>query len=410
MIPKLFEGFGVRALPGLINLGVLLLLSEWLSVPAFGLYSTGIAVAGFVASMTFGPLAFSVVAHHARHDVAGLGGRYEAGLFTTALALACALLGVAGMAAMVDLVSWTYAAPAAALGFYTVVLEFPRARLKYWHYGTASLFQSIAFLAAAAVFVREAGNPHAALQAFTLSYALAAVISLGFSGWPRLTKPDLDLLIPSLRTGGGYTLSIAVENGLYLGMRFVVMAIGSPHLLGVFSFSIDLAQRVVGIFANIASFVVVPMAFKNDFADNEQFERTLYAGGAVAFLMCSAALVGIHAAHASGLVPILDTPVFEPLTFTIVSAAVVINRLKKLVIDPFVLRAGRASALATGFVFGTPVAIGTAIAFQWLGPLVPPLAMVFGYLVAAVSTLVALRYCGSATEAGTISDRRSRNH
>ncbi|WP_127091177.1 hypothetical protein [Aquabacter cavernae] len=391
MIRKLIEGLGIRALPGVLNLLALVALSDRLTPSAFGLYSTAVAVAGFITSMVFGPLTASIVAHHAKHDVEGRAGLYESTVFTTALAIALILAAITGIISSMGLLSWTYIAPAIALGIYTLVLEFSRARLNFWSYGIASVFQSIAFLAAIVILVQDRDTSTQALLAFTLSYVLAIVVSLGLSGWPRLIAPDIGLLIPTIRSGGGYTLSIALENGLYLGMRFVVMLFGSSQALGVFSFSVDLAQRVVGIFTNITSFIVVPLAFRGQASGASRFNSTLYKGGAIALLVSIAALVCTHALRELGIVPVLNGPLFDPAAFTIISFAVIVNRLKKLTIDPFALRANRAAILVFGFAVATPIALGLAIGFQKVSPLAAPAAYLCGYIIAAISTFIALR-------------------
>src|SRR5262245_35330561 len=49
------ELLGLRAGPGLINAATLILLGIWLSVPAYGQYSTVVATTGLVANLLYGP-------------------------------------------------------------------------------------------------------------------------------------------------------------------------------------------------------------------------------------------------------------------------------------------------------------------------------------------------------------------
>ena len=392
MIGKIVEGFVIRALPGLINLWVLLLVAERLQPEAFGLYSTGVAVAGFISSVLFGPLTFSIVAHHAKHDVAGNIERYEANVFTAAFILCWGSIALAIIADMLGLLKWEYIFPGIALGFYSVVLEFPRARLKIWLYGTASLVQSILFLALTFLFIQESDDTDLALSVFSLSYALAAIVSLGLSGWPKLIGLDFRLLWPSLRAGAGYTLSIAFENGLYLGMRFVVMIFAAPQQLGIFSFSVDLAQRVIGIFANITSFVVVPIAFKNSCASDDEFKSVLYEGGKIAFFMCLLALAGILVVHEIGLVPALSGPLFDSFIFSIIGTAIIVSRIKKIVVDPYVLHKDKSVLLPFGFAIAAPISLSLAVIFQGIGSFAAPFAYLIGYVLATIITTLGIRF------------------
>jgi hypothetical protein len=277
------------------------------------------------------------------------------------------------------------------LGIYTLALEFPRARLKYRFYGIVSLFQSFAFFGCTALLARTPDKPEAVINAFIISYSVAATIAFSINGWPRLTRLNLKYLTPTFFSGCSYTLSTALENILYLGMRFIVMLTGSTSQLGVFSFSVDLAQRVIGVFANIISFTAVPLAFNKNRTNERLFNNMLLKAGLVALLVCSSSLAAVLAAQSSGFVPALSGPLFDSATFIIISVAIIINRIKKIIIDPQALRENRASLLPLGFAIASPIALFLAIAFQKYGPLVPPSAYLLGYIGATAITIIAIQ-------------------
>ncbi len=91
-------------------------------------------------------------------------------------------------------------------------------------------------------------------------------------------------------------------------------------------------------------------------------------------------------------IPGLDGENFDTITFAIVSLAVVLNRQKKLIADPFAMAAGQPAALAMGYVVGAIITVPlAAFAYQsgqWrLGELAYPT----GYLLASLVTILSLR-------------------
>lgn len=383
----------IRVAPGLITLATLLQLGSWFSLADYAHYSTILATTGFVASMAFGPLTFSVVSQHAKLEAAGQADDYESSLISAVL-LISALIGMMGLLiATTGVLRWAWIAPAITFGAYTAVQEILHARLRLWAYGTASLSQSIIFLVLAWVFIRPDPRPDLALTAFSASYAVATLISLLFSRLPCLRWPNIGVLSSSLRVGGPYTLGIGVENGLYLGMRYLILLLGTPQQLGVFSFCVDIAQRLIGFLINAASFVIIPTAFKSDAkGEGSEFQKTLITGAALALALALISFLSVLVLRQTEWISALNKELFDPMVFGIVSAAVVLNRTKKMVVDPVAMRADKAAAIVIGFAVSTPLTLALGVAVLLLNlPFGAELTYFSGYAFAAVITIVTIK-------------------
>ena len=363
---KFAQGLFVRLLPGLINVGVLLLIGEWLSAAQFGEYSTVIATAGFLASLLFGPLTFSIVPYHARFESDGRRDEYESSVIVTALAIGVLFILAGAFAVVAGLMPMAYVAPGAAFGLYTIALEILRARVRLWSYGLASLVQSAILLASVTFYMSQSRNASAALHSFTVSYGCAFVVALGLVGGVKLRRPDFSVFYNSVSEGGKYTVSVIIENGLLLGLRYMVSYLGSPQMLGAFSFGFDLAQRIVGITINITSFAVVPAAFKVHVSGGQKFEKSLMQSALFAVAISLLVLVSTILVSNFDWIPGLGSALFNPATFAIISLGVIVNRFKKLTIDQVAMRNGNAISIPRGLMFAVPFALLLAWAFHKL--------------------------------------------
>jgi O-antigen/teichoic acid export membrane protein len=393
LLRRYVEAILVRAAPGLINVAALILIGGWLAPAEYGSYSTTLATTNFASTVIFGSLTFSVVSQHARLQADGLSGVYESSLVSAVLLIAALItaVGLAGMA--IGLVRWAWIAPVVAFGVYTAVQEILRARLRLWAFGAAALSQAVVFMALGWLFVRRQPESSVALMAFAASYAFASIISLAFSGMPQLRWPDVTILSGTLNVGRPYTVSLAAEHALYLGMRYLIRFLGTAHHLGVFSFCVDLAQRFIGFLINAAGFSIIPAAFKADAkSGSDAFRRTLVMGSAVAVGLAIASFAAVLIVRATGKLPALSGSLFDLWVFAIVSSAIVVNRLKKLLIDPFAMRAQRASVIAVGYWISTPLTLASgalAITTGYRGS--AEIVYLGGYVLAALITVMALR-------------------
>ncbi|AMU91888.1 hypothetical protein ATM17_23025 [Sphingopyxis macrogoltabida] len=359
----------------------------------YGFFSLAVSVTSFVSILLFGPLQFSAVSQFAKETAAGRKEEYEASYIGLALLLALAAVLIGLILTMFGLIGTAHIFAAISFGLYSVLIELLRARLKIWTYGIVSLLQSILYLGLVFAFVGQKASHIIALNSYSASYGIAALICLFLIGVPKLRMFRISSLHDSLKIGGGYIVSNMAEQLLYLGTRYIVLLFGTPHLLGVFSFCVDLAQRTVGFLINAASFVFVPLAFHQLAAgESGQFGKTLKKGAYTSFGLSILAFIAILIAQRSGVLPFLNNDLFDEITFAIVSMAVVLNRLKKLTVDPFAMRANMPAALAIGYIIGAPPAlILTAIAYRAELPYWGALGYASGYLVAIWLTVLYLK-------------------
>lgn len=391
---RLVEVLGLRAGPGLLNLSTLLFLATWLGISDYGIYSTIVVTAGFVASLTFGPLTFAVVSQHAQLEAKGLADIYESSLVSAFLLIAAVVGSIGALAATLELIAWAWIAPAVTFGIYQALQAILQARLRFWSYGAAGLTQATVFLVLAWCFVRPEPAVGIALTALAISYAVAAVVSVLLSGLPQLRWPKINVLAGTLRVGGPYTLSKIAENGLSLGFRYLILLVGTTEQLGIFSFCVDLAQRLIGFLINAARFVAIPAAFKADAEGNKDgFHRTLLTGAILSMGLATASLVAVFVIRKTGWVTTLNGELLDPIVFVIVSAAVVLNQLKKTVVDPIAMRIGKTIAIAIGYGVSAPLTLAFGmIALTVHVPWGAELTYLGGYSFAALVTVVALRW------------------
>ena len=360
------EVAALRAVPGIVNLGATLMLASVLGAGKYGFYSTAIVTASFVANLLFGSISFSLVSQHAKLTLNDDSRTYEASVVAVTLfgALAIILLGVVGSILGLRAAMLLY--PTAIYGAFLVAQEVLRASVRVWAFGIAALAQSLVYFLPL-LFVRHGfANIGAAVHLFTASYAVGLCVALILLRQPRSLLPDFGLLRQTFKVGTSYTASKLVENGLSVGFRYLLVWFGTPAQLGVFSFALDVAQRVVGFVINVFRFKAVPKAFLADAGnDAREFRRQLFAGAAMSALVAVFACAAVLVVRWTGLVTSLNSALFDTFAFLLVSAAVIVNQLKKTTTDPFAMKMDRTGVIAIGYIPGAVV--GLALGFITLG-------------------------------------------
>lgn len=390
---RLGESLIVRIAPGIINLYTLFYLGHFLQPNEYGIFSTTIATTSFVSTTVFGVATYSIMPVYAKMKVSGLEREYISSVLAVLVGLsvlvaACAVIAEAFRPGSVVVVSII-----ATFGLHTALQEILRSQLRLWAYGWSAIGQALTYQTLVMFLVSGDVKVQAALVAFSASYVVGAIISFCFVGPLDLRRPRLSYLGRSLVTGHAFVLSNLAENGLFVGIRYIVLILGSHDQLGVFSFCVDLAQRSVGFLMNAASFVFVPRAFSHAALGGiKEFRRGLLAGASVAAVLAAISAAGIVLLFFSGYgAKWLDNS-FDPLSFTIVSAAVLTNRTKKVVIDPFALRSNSTLKLTYAYAIGALVsgvisAAGLALSWRYSAEA----AFLTGYLLAAVCSFVLLK-------------------
>ncbi|NEX92349.1 hypothetical protein [Caulobacter sp. 17J65-9] len=391
-LAKIAEVVVLRAAPGLLNVATLVSLGAWLGANNYGLFSTGLATTGLCANLIFGPVISSIVSEHAKIAALGNARAYESALVSTALLMACATTAATIPLIGIGLIPWSWAAPIATFGIYTALQEIPHARLKFWSFGAAALTQAGSFLVLAWAVVRPHPSIDAALLAFSASYGIAAVLSYALSGLPPIAWPKWRLMSGAITIGVPYTLSTVAENGLFLGIRYALLLTGATAHLSTFSYCVDISQRFAGFLISAISFRSVPEAFKAaQVSGADAFHKELTRGAVFAIALATPA-VGIVLVLNSFWPKILGTgSLFNAGLFAITSAAIIVNRTKKLSLDPIALRGQQASSVVAGYLMGAFAALAlTALALRSGNLYGVGFAYLAGYLTAALTTALIL--------------------
>jgi hypothetical protein len=227
------------------------------------------------------------------------------------------------------------------------------------------------------------------LEAFALSYAIGALTS-ALLVKPRIARPSLPLLVNAFSIGTVPTLSSGATNLFNLACRYSMLLFGRNEALGVFSFSVDIATRGVGIFLNFATFALVPHALRKDQgADPREMWRELVRGWAVAVAVCVLSAAAIIALGATHLLGPLNRPVYDPISFGLVCVAVIINRSSKMVLSPVAMRLRRTGVLLTPLIVIAPISLGLmALGLSLRIPYAVEIAYAFAFVGWAASSYV----------------------
>ncbi|MER9137268.1 hypothetical protein NKI20_13390 [Mesorhizobium sp. M0830] len=390
---KFVEAVIIRIVPGLLNIVTLLYIGSHLETAQYGIFSTTIATVLFISTLVFGTATYSIMPVSAKMHAAAMGREYVSSILA-ALAIVALFVILAGSAlAWFGFGNAVAATIIVSFGLHTALQEVLRSQLRLWAYGWSAIGQAVAYQAGAVVLLAGDAKVGSALTAFSLSYFAGALISFALLGPMNLRRPRLSYLGGSLATGWAFVLSNLAESGVFVGIRYIILLFGSQALLGVFSFCVDLSQRSVGFFMNAASFVFVPRAFLNA-ANGEvrAFRRGLFEGATIALIFAVASAVGIIGLFFSGYASGWLGRSFHPAVFAIVSCAVLVNRTKKVVIDPFALRSNNARTLTYSYAAGALACCClAALSLWWRLPLGSEMAFLSGYAIAAACSFFSLR-------------------
>lgn len=381
-IGRFGKALAVRALPGLLNLFTLLTVGERLGASDFGVYSTIVATATVAGSLIFGPVLFGILPELSRTRQQIEEERYVSLVIGyVAFSLAAAVIVMIAFSSFSSIVLATV-----SVASLTVVQEVLRARLLVWSYGFTATVQAALFAFAAFSLV-DAGEIETAIWIFGLSYFGALIVAYLLAGSPRPRFSGFALLRKTFSIGSSYTFTSLFDRALALGSRYVILIAGPPQLVGIYSFCLDLAERLVGFLVNAAGFVFVPLAYKvahSNGSDERIFRKILQEGavtGGAAAVLCLAGVLGVRY---SGFLPDDVFLMLDPVMFVGVAAAVTVNRLKKISIDPVAMKRHRTSILLGGYAAAAPLTLGGV----WL-------ALELG-ATWAISTILLLGYLGAS--------------
>lgn len=347
-----------RILPGALNLLTIIVIGRYLAVAEYGQFSLVLATTALIVSLFLGPIEHAILPLHARHSLNNGKDAFEGQI----LGAAASVIGVLGAVAL-GFVWLGFAHPGwlllfAASALSRVLQPILRARLQFWCYGTAATAQALAALVMVSLFLRDTPDSSTAVFLYAVGVAIGAFAGWSLVGFPLPNLPERGFMREVLPVGSGLTVSTIAEAVLFVGTRYAIAAFGSPQFLGVFSFALDLAQRSVGVVINIASFAIIPRAYVTSAqGDDRVFRKMLIRGALAAGGLSAIIFAAIMVLEYFGIVAKYLAENFHHAAFVAVSVAVVINRLKKLAVDPVLVSRGIIKAIPRAYILVGPLSL-----------------------------------------------------
>jgi O-antigen/teichoic acid export membrane protein len=364
---QVFEALVLRSAPGILNVYALLLLSAYLSSRDYGLFSTALASSTLISNLAFGPIKLAVLPHRAISCSNGKGEAFDGAVAGAALTIFVPSVSAALMIMPVAPQVSALLLLVVLLGLFTTLQEILHSKLHLWRFSGAALVQALTLVLITLTWLQDKPTLESVLWTYCAGYAFGSAASYLLAGKPQPTFPSKELLRRLLATGIPFTLSNLSESWLHLGFRYLLLARGSSSTLAIFSFSVDIAQRLIGIVISVASFAIVPRAYNVAASSGQRaFRKMLFSGAALASVVAFIMMFGVLAIARTGIIEALSTPIFVPSSFVIVSLALMTNRLKKLAIDPIAVECGRVHIILWGYLTAVPLALGlTAICLHF---------------------------------------------
>jgi hypothetical protein len=272
-----------------------------------------------------------------------------------------------------------------ASGGMTALQELLRAQLRLWGYGAVALTQSATFAASIFLLVNH-DAPGLALWLYSGSCVLGVIIAFVLLGFPAPRLRELGRLKQASKIGSIYTASTLVEGSFLLGTRYLFLAFGAREALAVYSFCIDISQRLVGVMINLATFQFVPRAYKRaEEAGDAAFLAVLRQGATVGATAALASMLLILGGRELGLLPSKIFLLLDPPIFILIALGLAVNRLKKLLVDPVAIRFDKSHFILIGYLISAPITFGVvALILRNNGYYGVAVALLGGYLFATI--------------------------
>lgn len=339
----LSRSLAVRAVPGLVNLFTLVFVANVVSASTYGYFSTTVASAGLIANLVFGAISLTIVTQYAEMRRRGILSRYLATIFAVyaVFSLICITLVIVAKSFYSNPIYLSENILLFVLisSLHGILQELLRGKQIILAYGASDLLQALSFFAIIWLSVDAASSSDLLVGAFALSYAPAIFLNLvALKDDLRLQQPRLSIAREVIGIGRWLVLGTLAENLLYLGTRYLILWSNGAAALGIFSLSVDMAQRTVGFIVNAASFVYVPRAFAARAQDGDKAFRKVLREGA--FVGGGAALSVAALISIASLIPLSKMIVpadFGTSAFLIISLAAIVNRMKKISFDQILI-------------------------------------------------------------------------
>lgn len=374
----------LRGMPAAVNFGSLILVSSRLSASVFGTFSTVLATTVFLANIGVGPVLNSIISQYAGFERDGMRAQFEGQIHTLMLSA----FVFAGVIAVIHSDVGLVAFVVAAYGTLLVHQELQRARLRIRSFGIVATTQAVAFAILAYLRLHANSGALETVALYGISVGVAILLSYMISGVAKPAIPRWEILREPIAIGFSYTISSMSSQSIILLVRYLTAAFASPNILGIVSFSIDLAQRVVTFVISSMAFAFVPLAFRQDAAGkHELFSKTLVTGTVVATGLSLAAALAIIAVESFGFFVSASSTPFELSSFSLIAAGVIIVRVGVIGLDPFAMRARQTRTLIIGYVAAAAVVLVLGYPLTRYGGATGPALVIFvAYLIARLVT------------------------
>jgi hypothetical protein len=279
-----------------------------------------------------------------------------------------------------------------ASGGMTALQELLRGQLRLWRYGAVALTQSAAFATGVSVLVNR-DTPSLALWIYAGSCVLGAILAFALLGFPPPQLREASRLKKAFKIGGIYTASTLVEGSFTLGTRYLFLAFGTRDALAVYSFCIDISQRLVGVMINLATFQFVPRAYKRaQEAGEAAFLAVLRQGAGVGAAAALASMLLILGCREFGMLSPKISLLLHPSIFILIALGLSVNRLKKLLVDPVAIHHDRSHFILIGYLVAAPVTFASvALILRNGGYHGVAVALLSGYLLATLVARIGYR-------------------
>lgn len=373
---RLLEILVARVLPGVLNVLAVLILGGRMSVESYGIFSTTIATSGLLGSLIFGLLSGAIVPQYRQLSLEKGDLVVQGQIIGAGLQISLIVFLVSVVLQFVYVGALWFGLLLVFSGLQTVFLAIIQAKIKFWVYGAVSGLQAICFLIFILFFVGVDSSFIEPVRLYAASIGFAVVLGYFLLGAPKVFFWDWKAITPLIRLGSQVTGGGLAESTMFLGFRYVLVVLGERALLGQFSLLLDVAQRTVGVAVNIVGFSVLPRAYKIAAdGDLRLFKVSLLRGAGAALILTAVVFFGVVVASYFHIFAVLNDSRFSIWFFLLVSLGVILNRLKKLILDPLVIQKGKAylifwsysiSGIISLAVAYSAVAEGVFSAFYWV--------------------------------------------
>ena len=363
-VAKIIEVIVGRVAPGFVNLVSILLVGRYLSAAEYGAFSITLATTALVAICITGPTRFAIVPRRAVYEAQGKGRDFERGILSL-LILSISCLAIVGAILWgLGAVKFIWVALAVGSALFDGWLPVLQARMQFWRYGAAAWTRAGAIVIFLYITLAQEPTASSALWAYLLGNLAGVTAGWILSGCPLPGKFRGEMLRSTIGLGSSLTVANISESLLSLGMRYLVLWFGTPEFLGLFTYALDVAQRSVGVVVNVVAFAVVPKAYQTSANIGRQaMQAYLIKVGTLAITMAILLVLLVLLFNAVGWLQHWLGMALPGLIFGGVATGVIMNRLKKLVLDPIAINFNSHGSIPMGYTIVAPIA---AVCVAWL--------------------------------------------